>query len=106
MDLDLRNPEMVLKVLEQKCKGRKPEQFDKEGLRAVFNPFWKDLPHANIFTAITPDILHQLHKGVFKDHLVKWCTILVGEAEIDAQFKAMNGYPGLQHFKMGISLIS
>jgi len=106
VDSVLRDPERILKVLERKRKGHKPRQFDDEGLRAVFNPFWGDLPHANIFAAITPDILHQLHKGVFKDHLVKWCTSLVGEAEIDARFKAMKGYPGLRHFKKGISLVS
>ena len=106
MDSDLRDPEKALKVLERKHKGKKPTQFDSEGLRAVYEPFWKDLPHANIFAAITPDILHQLHKGVFKDHLVKWCTSIIGEAEIDVQFKAMNGYPGLRHFKSGISLVS
>jgi hypothetical protein len=106
VDSVLQDPEKVLKVLECKHKGKKPKQFDDEGLQAVYKPFWRDLPHADIFTAITPDILHQLHKGIFKDHLVKWCTSLVREAEINARFKAMNGCPGLWHFKKGISLVS
>jgi hypothetical protein len=74
-------------------------QFNLEGLREIYSSFWADLPHTNIFLAISPDILHQLHKGVFKDHFVKWCTSLVGEQGINDWFRAMFSHPHLHHFK-------
>ncbi|KAG6906094.1 hypothetical protein DXG01_015963 [Tephrocybe rancida] len=73
---------------------------------AIYQPFWHNLPHCNIFTCFTPDLLHQIHKGIFKDHFVKWCTMIMGTDEIDTRFKAMAAHPGLHHFKKGISFVS
>ena len=101
-----RDQKTTLDILEEHRKGGDPVKFDQYGIRAVYEPFWKDLPHCNIFNCLTPDLLHQLHKGIFKDHLVKWCTAVVGEAEVDAHFKAMSSYPGLRHFKKGVSFVT
>jgi hypothetical protein len=101
-----RTEESFRTTLERRKNGEDPVEFDLEGLREIYSPFWAELPHTNIFLAITPDILHQLHKGVFKDHFVKWCTSLVGEEAIDTRFRAMSTHPHLRHFKKGISSIS
>ncbi|KAK0189620.1 hypothetical protein F5146DRAFT_1103764 [Armillaria mellea] len=68
--------------------------WESMGIWLVVNPFWRHLPFSNIFQSFTPDLLHQLHKGVFKDHLVKWCSQLISEQD-------MTGHPGLCHFKNG-----
>lgn len=35
-------------------------------------PFTNEYPRADIYELIAPDILHQIIKGTFKDHLVTW----------------------------------
>ena len=35
-------------------------------------PFTNDFPRADIHELIAPDLLHQVIKGTFKDHLVTW----------------------------------
>jgi hypothetical protein len=102
----LRSQASTLSTLSQHKDGKDPYLFDDEGLRPIYYPFWADLPHTVIFACITPDILHQLHKGVFKDHLVKWCTSLASVYEIDARYKAMTDHHGLRNFEKGISFIS
>ena len=94
-------------VLAQTSRGEKLPWFTKWGLRLI-EPFWKELPHSDIFVAITPDILHQLHKGVFRDHFVTLSILSVehGASEIDRRFQAMPRHPSLRHFKNGISLVS
>ena len=99
------NQVQTTRVLQAQVAGEYPPEFIAEGLRPVFSPFWANLPHSNIFTCITSDILHQLHQGIIKDHLKKWCMAIVGKKRFDSQFQAMPCYPGLQHWKDGISKV-
>ncbi|KAI6099664.1 hypothetical protein F5141DRAFT_987918, partial [Pisolithus sp. B1] len=75
-------------------------------------PFTNDFPHADIYKMLTPDLLHQIIKGIFKDHLVTWIgkylKITHGEAEanqilddIDQRIAAVLLYPNLWHFPEG-----
>ena len=38
----------------------------------ISQPFTSYFPRADIYELLTPDLLHQLIKGMFKDHLVTW----------------------------------
>jgi hypothetical protein len=41
-------------------------------LTYVSQPFTDYFPRADIHELLSPDILHQLIKGTFKDHVVTW----------------------------------
>ncbi|ESK82778.1 hypothetical protein Moror_5632 [Moniliophthora roreri MCA 2997] len=69
-------------------------------------PFTLSFPQGNINDLITPDILHQLIKGVFKDHLVTFIGKLVIKIHgkgpgrkiiknIDKRISAVPEFPGL-----------
>ncbi|KAF7311896.1 hypothetical protein MIND_00200800 [Mycena indigotica] len=107
----LRDPQQTLRILRQHASRLQPPEFEGLGLRHI-DPFWKKLPHCNIYQCFQPDLLHQLHKGVFKDHTVSWATASLGgsnaanDRAIDKCFQIMVNHPSLRHFRQGISLVS
>ncbi|KAJ7749094.1 hypothetical protein DFH07DRAFT_1035450 [Mycena maculata] len=93
----LQDPDETLRVLSNRSKGEFPVEFVDQNLRPI-NPFWADFPHCNIFSCMTPDILHKLHNGAFGDHIVKWSTAAVEgkDDEIDHRFR----WTGNEHKNM------
>jgi hypothetical protein len=108
-----REPFFTLRVLNiMKNTGVKTATFKQNGLQPIHRPFWADLPYTNIFTAITPDILHELHQGVIGDHIIPWLIQLAnsgsnaGSDETNHRFRAMPTYCGLRNFENGITSVS
>ncbi|KAI0060629.1 hypothetical protein BV25DRAFT_1789248, partial [Artomyces pyxidatus] len=103
----LRDIETVLDALDTFHRG--PADYvaacEAVGIKPVVHPFWQDLPYANVFAAITPDILHQLYQGMMK-HLIAWVTDAFGAEEIDARCKRMPPNHNLRLFSSGISHLS
>ena len=74
-------------------------------IKPIAQPFWDQLPFLDIFQAITPDILHQLHQGVFK-HVIKWLVQAFGKAEINIRCQRLIPNHHIRIFSGGISGLS
>lgn len=85
-----------------------PAAFSKAcrdaGVKPVVNPFWKDLPYADVFQSITPDILHQLYQGVIK-HIVSWLKSAYGPDELDARCRRLPPNHQIRLFLKGITTL-
>ncbi|KIK78376.1 hypothetical protein PAXRUDRAFT_79000, partial [Paxillus rubicundulus Ve08.2h10] len=46
--------------------------WDAWGIIRKIILFTSHFPHSDIYALLAPDLLHQLIKGTFKDHLVDW----------------------------------
>ncbi|KAG9123782.1 hypothetical protein FRC07_013975 [Ceratobasidium sp. 392] len=75
------------------------------GIRPT-HPFWADLPYVDISTCMAPDLLHQLDRGVFGDHMIRWTTAVLTPNKMDRRVKGMLRFQKLQHFARGTSVIS
>ncbi|KAH9006191.1 hypothetical protein EDB86DRAFT_3061299 [Lactarius hatsudake] len=88
------------------------ELWNIYGIVGDVKPFTNDFPHACIYELLSPDLLHQLIKGTFKDHLVQWVTVYIcrkhcgalGKAildDIDWRIAAVPLFAGLRRFHEG-----
>ncbi|KAG8713983.1 hypothetical protein FRC09_018122 [Ceratobasidium sp. 395] len=68
-------------------------------------PWWANLPDIDFATCITPDLLHQIHKGVFMGHALRWIQRKLGKPKVDERFASMTRAQDLRHFKRGISVV-
>ncbi|KAJ3511752.1 hypothetical protein NMY22_g15551 [Coprinellus aureogranulatus] len=86
--------------------------WEEYGVNSSIIPFTRDFPRAEIYKIISSDLLHQVIKGTFKDHLVTWveeylfATHEKAEAntimdEIDRRLAAVPPFSGLRRFKQG-----
>ncbi|KAG2132524.1 uncharacterized protein EDB93DRAFT_1309634 [Suillus bovinus] len=86
--------------------------WDEYGIIGELVPFTNDFPRADIHELLAPDILHQLIKGTFKDHLVEWVgqylELMHGKTrakaildDIDRRIASAPPFPGLRRFPQG-----
>ncbi|KDQ49060.1 hypothetical protein JAAARDRAFT_143949 [Jaapia argillacea MUCL 33604] len=86
--------------------------WDDYGIIADIVPFTEGFPHADIYEILSPDLLHQVIKGTFKDHLVSWVgdylKLRYGESranqildDIDHRIAAAPLFPKLRRFPEG-----
>ncbi|KAH8977871.1 hypothetical protein EDB92DRAFT_1937736 [Lactarius akahatsu] len=82
------------------------------GVVGDVEPFTNDFPHADVYELLSPDLLHQIIKGTFKDHLVHWVSTYVrrkhrgapGKAildDIDRRIAAAPPFASLRRFPEG-----
>ncbi|KAI5986658.1 hypothetical protein EDD15DRAFT_2174768, partial [Pisolithus albus] len=101
-----RTAELMRALIEELQAGA---AWDEWGIDVNVVPFTEDFPRADICQLLAPDILHQLVKGSFKDHLVEWVgkylELEYGKAgakermmDIDCRIAAAPPFPGLRRF--------
>ncbi|KAG1883443.1 hypothetical protein F4604DRAFT_1879062 [Suillus subluteus] len=77
--------------------------WDDYGIVGDLVPFTNDFPRADINQLIAPDLLHQLIKGAFKDHLVDWVEdyLILTHGKREGIIAAVASFSGLRRFPEG-----
>jgi hypothetical protein len=103
-DVQRRNQDDTVAAFKAYEKSNKKAELRELNLKP-WTPFWADLPHVDFPSCITPDILHQFHKGVFKNYVAEWTEEILGEDVLNTRFSAMPQAKGLRRFKTGITSV-
>ncbi|KAJ3914515.1 hypothetical protein F5877DRAFT_92682 [Lentinula edodes] len=99
-------------ILREEYGGEGRTLWDNFGMDEHVKPFTEYFPRADIHEMLSPDILHQIIKGCFKDMLVEWVIeylkIEHGETQadvilddIDRRLATVPAFPGLRRFPHG-----
>ncbi|KAJ2912313.1 hypothetical protein MD484_g8095, partial [Candolleomyces efflorescens] len=96
-------------AVHQAFDGDPKKMWDGYGIIADVVPFTLYFPRADIHELLSPDLLHQIVKGTFKDHLVQWVVdYLEGQpdgkravAEMDRRIAMAPLFSGLRRFPEG-----
>ncbi|KAJ3574491.1 hypothetical protein NP233_g1717 [Leucocoprinus birnbaumii] len=82
--------------------------WQKRGTVGDCLPFTTAFPQADLHEFLAPDVLHQIIKGTFKDHLVDWVEQFIKSeygdrapeilADIDRRIAVVPYFPGRRHF--------
>ncbi|KAJ7065172.1 hypothetical protein C8F01DRAFT_1366212 [Mycena amicta] len=113
-DLDRPSPRRSREETEALLDGcTLKELWDGFGIVGDIIPFTADLPRADIHELISMDLLHQIIKGTFKDHIVDWVEQYIYAtheskaaaervlADIDRRIALVPSFPGLRRFPTG-----
>ncbi|KIK35056.1 hypothetical protein CY34DRAFT_17283 [Suillus luteus UH-Slu-Lm8-n1] len=103
------SPHLLKALVEEATLGN---LWDEYGIVGDLVAFTNDYPRADIHGLIAPDLLHQLIKGTFKDHIVDWVEKYLlqthGKMEancimddIDRRIAATPSFAGLRCFPQG-----
>ncbi|EDR03636.1 uncharacterized protein LACBIDRAFT_331347 [Laccaria bicolor S238N-H82] len=104
--LEMPSPTGICEGLVQELDSR--TLWDEYGIDEDITPFTYHFPRADIHELLSADLLHQLIKGTFKDHLVQWVGNYLylehGEIKLTvAKFSiaAAPAFPGIHCFPHG-----
>ena len=63
------------------------EDYHHDSCFLHIKPFTHGFPRADIHELLSPDLLHQIIKGTFKDHLVTWVSDYISAVNTPRQAK-------------------
>ncbi|KAG8713982.1 hypothetical protein FRC09_018121, partial [Ceratobasidium sp. 395] len=92
----------TLKALSEYFEHKDLGELEDSALKPWW-PWWANLPYTDFSAALMPDVLHQLHQGMVKTHVVRWVRELVGKNRVDLCYMTMPTAEGMRHFNKGLS---